>query len=60
MKTITLTIKFDDTDCYKGHGDDTAEIIKSVIENELEYSLEADGVIKEGWTISLESQDTSL
>ncbi len=59
MKTITLTIQFDDTGCYKGHGDDTAELIKYVFENEMKYSLEADGVIKEGWSISLESQDTS-
>ena len=60
MKTITLTIQFDDTGCYKGHGDDTAELIKDFIENEMRYCLQSDGVIKEGWKISLESQDASL
>lgn len=53
MKKITLVIEFDDTDGYKGHGDDTGELIKNTLENELEYSLEADGVIKEGWKVTL-------
>ncbi len=53
MKTILIEIKFDDTDGYKGHGEDTAELIKSSIENEMGISLEADGVIKEGWTVTL-------
>ncbi len=49
MKTIILEITFDDTDGYKGHGEDTAELIK----NEMGISLESDGVIKEGWTVTL-------
>lgn len=53
MKKITLEIEFDDTDGYKGHGDNTAELIKNAFENEMEYSFEADGVIKEGWKITL-------
>lgn len=53
MKKITLVIEYDDTDGYKGHGDNTAELIKSTLQNEMEYSLEADGVIKEGWKVTL-------
>ncbi len=53
MKTIILEITFDDTDCYKGHGEDTAELIKSSIENEMGIGLESDGMIKEGWTVTL-------
>lgn len=53
MKKITIEIEYDDTDGYKGHGDDTAELIKNSIENELEYELESDGVIKEGWSVKI-------
>lgn len=52
MKKLILVIEFDDTDGYKGHGDDTGELIKETLENELKYNLEADGVIKEGWKIT--------
>ena len=57
MKKITLEIEFDDSLGYKGHGDDTAELIKNILENELEMSLEADGVIKEGWTVTLKTHE---
>lgn len=53
MKKITLEIEFDDTDGYKGHGDDTTELIIEVIKREIEVSLEHDGVIKEGWKVTL-------
>jgi len=52
MKKLTLIIKFDDTDGYKGHGEDTSNIILGLLEREMKYSLEADGVIKKGWEIS--------
>ena len=60
MKKIILEIEYDDTDGYKGHGDNAAELIKSAIENEIRVSLQADGVIKEGWRVRLGSNvDTS-
>lgn len=51
MKKITLEITFDDTKGYKGHGDDTADLIKNAIEKELKFELEADGVVKSGWSV---------
>lgn len=53
MKKILLEIEFDDTDCYKGFGDNTSEVIKMSLENEMEYSLESDGVIKKGWKVKI-------
>ena len=53
MKTIILEIKFDDTDGYKGHGENTAELIIETLKNEMEMGMEADGVIKKGWTVKL-------
>lgn len=59
-KKIILEVEYDDTDGYKGHGENTAELIKSSLENEMSVGLEADGVIKEGWTVTLsKSVDTS-
>jgi len=51
MKKLTFEITFDDTKGYKGHGDNTADLIKSAIENELKFELEADGVVKPGWSV---------
>lgn len=51
MKELILKITFDDTDGYKGHGDDTSEIIKDIIEREMEMELEDDDVIKSGWKV---------
>ena len=51
MKKVTLEITFDDTKGYKGHGDNTADLIKNAIENELKFELEADGVVKPGWSV---------
>jgi hypothetical protein len=53
MKEITIKIKFDDEGGYKGHGDDTAELILHGIDNYMNIDLESDGVIKEGWTVEL-------
>lgn len=53
MKEIILKITFDDTDGYKGHGDDTAEIIKNITSQAMEMELESDGVIKKGWKIEI-------
>ncbi len=55
MKKIILEIEFDDTDGYKGHGENTGEIIKRIIENEMEYNLESDDVIKTGWSVTLKN-----
>jgi hypothetical protein len=59
MKKIVIEITFDDTDGYKGHGEDTAELIKSIITNELKVELESDGVIKPGWKVEV-SDKTEL
>ena len=55
MKKITLEIEFDDSMGYKGHGDDTVELIKNGLENFLDIDLVSDGVIKEGWTVTLKT-----
>ena len=57
MKKITLEIEFDDSLGYKGHGDDTAELIKNGLENFLDIDLVSDGVIKEGWTVTLKKHE---
>lgn len=59
MKEIIFKIVFDDTDGYKGHGEDTAELIKTSIENEIQMSLEGDGVIKEGWKLEIIEDEKS-
>lgn len=53
MKKVTLEITFDDTKGYKGHGDNTADLIKNAIEKELEFELEPDGVVKSGWEVKV-------
>jgi hypothetical protein len=55
MKELVLKIKFDDEGCYKGHGDNTAELIENGIIQYLEIELESDGVIKEGWSVEVVS-----
>ncbi len=57
MKKIILEIEFDDTDGYKGHGENTGEIIKNILQNEMEYNLESDNVIKNGWSVTLKNVD---
>lgn len=59
MKKITLEITFDDTNGYKGHGDDTAGLIKDAIEKELKFELEADGVVKPGWSVEIVDNNTT-
>ncbi len=56
MKKIILEVEFDDTDGYKGHGENTSELIKSALENEMAVSFEADKVIKEGWKVTLKNE----
>lgn len=51
MKEVTLKIQFDDEGCYKGHGDDTAELIKEGLKQYLQIDLQGDNVIKKGWTV---------
>ncbi len=53
MKELVFKIKFDDEGCYKGHGDDTAELIEEWVKQFLEIELESDGVIKEGWSVEV-------
>lgn len=55
MKELVLKIKFDDEGCYKGQGDNTAELIENGIIQYLEIELESDGVIKEGWSVEVVS-----
>ncbi len=57
MTKIILEIEFDDSDCYKGHEDNTSELIKDSLESEMQYSLQADNVIKEGWKVKLIEED---
>lgn len=56
MKKIILEIEFDDTDGYKGHGEDTAELIKGILENEMQITLEDDKVIKPHWKVTLKTE----
>ena len=58
MKEIVLKIRFDDEGCYKGHGDDTAELIKEGLEQYFQIDLEGDDVIKEGWVVEIVSNAT--
>lgn len=53
MKEIIIKIKFDDEGGYKGHGDNTAELIVEGIERYMEIDLEGDSVIKKGWAVEL-------
>ena len=59
MRELVLKIKFDDEGCYKGHGDDTAELIENSIIQYLEIELESDGVIKEGWSVEVLSSTSN-
>ena len=52
-KVIFLKVTFNDENGYKGHGDDTREIIRYLLEREMEVSLEHDDVIKEGFKVEL-------
>lgn len=53
MKEITIKIWFDDQGGYKGHGDDTVELILDGLNNFMDIDLESDGVIKKGWKVEL-------
>lgn len=53
MKEIILKIQFDDEGCYKGHGDNTGELIKEGLEQYLQIDLQGDNVIKKGWTVEV-------
>ncbi len=53
MKEITIKIKFDDDGGYKGHGDDTSQLIMDGVKLFMEIDLEGDGVIKKGWAVEL-------
>ena len=53
IKEVTIKIKFDDTDGYKGHGDDIGEIIKRILENEIDINLVDDKVIKDNYTVEI-------
>lgn len=57
MTNITIKIQFDDEGGYKGHGDDTLELIKRGIDNFMEIDLEHDGVIKKGWSVQIIPND---
>ena len=57
MKEIIIKIKFDDEGGYKGHGDNTTELIVEGIERYMEIDLEGDSVIKKGWAVELLNGD---
>jgi hypothetical protein len=59
MRELVLKIKFDDEGCYKGHGDDPAELIEEGIKQFLEIELESDDVIKEGWSVEVVSSTSN-
>ena len=59
MRELVFKIKFDDEGCYKGHGDDTAELIEEWVKQFLEIELESDGVIKEGWSVEVLSSTSN-
>ncbi|MFW6243406.1 MAG: hypothetical protein ACOC2W_04535 [bacterium] len=51
MKKLILEIEYDDTDGYKGHGEDTDELIINSIYTAIEIDLVHDNVIKEYFKI---------
>ena len=53
MKEVIIKFKFNDEGGYKGHGDDVAEIIYSILKREIEIELEGDRVVKEGWKLEV-------
>ncbi len=53
MKQVILKIQFDDENGYEGHGENTAQLIKEILEREMQFTLEDDGVIKPGWEIEM-------
>ena len=53
MKKILIEVVFDDTDGYKGHGDNIDELIVSGLKSFLEFDLEQDSVIKPNWSVNI-------
>jgi len=53
MKEILIKVVFDDTDGYKGHGDNIDELIVSGLKSFLEFDLEQDSVIKPNWSVNI-------
>jgi hypothetical protein len=53
MKEILVKIVFDDTDGYKGHGDNVGDLIVTGIKTFLEFDLEQDSVIKSNWSVNI-------
>ena len=57
MKEFLIKVKFDDDGGYKGHGDETIELILQGLKIYMEYDLEHDDVIKGNWSVSLVNGD---
>lgn len=53
MKEIIIKVTVDDSDGYKGHGDDIKELILNGLKTYLEYDLEQDSVIKPNWSVEI-------
>jgi hypothetical protein len=53
MKELIIKILYDDENCYKGHGDDTEEILLNTIKTNIEMDLVDDDVIKDNWSIEI-------
>lgn len=52
MKKIAITLKYDDADGYKGHGE-VVEALEAILQREIEIELEGDNVIKSGWKLKI-------
>ena len=59
MKELNLKIKYDDTNGYKGHGEDTEELIKGVVDVAIEIELSHDEVISE-YSVDIVDDKNSL
>ncbi len=53
MTELIIKIVYDDSDCYKGCGDDTTEIIKNGIEQFMQIDLKDDGIIKDDFSVEI-------
>ncbi len=52
MKRVTITIEYDDTGCYQGHGP-VEEVIESLLHTLVMVDLEGEGIVNPGTTITV-------
>ncbi len=53
MKEIIIKITYNDRGCYKGHGENTSELILDGVKQFMEIDMEGDSVVKEGWKVEV-------